>query len=249
VIRSNIGTITFIPLLRITIVLFLLSCTTAYSQHVEHQSLYWLRYYSQITFSPAIQWNNEIDNRRFLNPDVENQLIINSHLHYSWKKWDVGGGLTFSWIFALRPELQYDFAIAEVRPFAEISNEQQIGKISLQNRIRFDNRFIQSDPEISVWEESFYLLRIRYRAQVNIPLKKDAEQVPKISLRLSDEIMFNTKENTFDQNRVDVTLDCHLNKHFSIEPGYVYLYQHRLRIEEYFSRNVLRFSVIHRISL
>jgi Protein of unknown function (DUF2490) len=247
--RRNIGSIISIPFFRILIILLLLSFTPLYSQHVEHQSLYWLRYFSQITFSPAIQWNNEIDNRRFLNPDVENQLIINSHLHYSWKKWDVGGGLSFSWIFALRPELQYDFAIAEVRPFAEVSNEQQVGKITFQNRIRFDNRFIQSDPEISVWEESFYLLRIRYRAQMNIPLKKNAEQEPKISLRLSDEIMFNTKENTFDQNRVDVTLDFYLNKNFSIEPGYVYLYQHRLRIEEYFSRHVIRFSVIHRISL
>lgn len=248
-IRWDIGSRKSVRLFRAASILFLLNSTSAASQHVEHQTLYWLRYYSQISISPTLQWNNEIDNRRFFNPDVENQLIINSHLHYSWNKWDVGGGLTLSWIFAQRPELHYDFANAEVRPFAEISNEQEIGKITIQNRIRFDNRFIQDNPEVSVWEQSFYLLRIRYRAQVNIPLKKNAEQIPKLSLRLSDEIMFNTKENTFDQNRIDVTLDCHLNKHFSIEPGYVYLYQHRLKIEEYFSRNVLRFSVIHRISL
>lgn len=236
-------------MLRITIILSLLSFTRVYSQHVEHQALYWIRYFNQISVSPAVQWNNEIENRRFFNPDVENQLLINSHLHYSWKKWDVGGGLTLSWIFAQRPELQYDFAIAEIRPFAEISNEQQVVKITLQNRIRLDNRFIQNNPEVSVWEQSYYILRIRYRAQVTIPLKKDDKEIPKISLRLSDEIMFNTKENVFDQNRIDVTFNFHLSKHFSIEPGYVYLFQHRLKINEYFSRNVLRFSLIHRIAL
>lgn len=234
---------------RIAIILSLLSISRVYSQNVEHQTLYWLRYYSQIRFSPAIQWNNEIDNRRFFNPDVENQLLVNSHLHYSWKKWDAGVGMTFSWNYAQKPELSYNFPIMELRPFAEISNEQPIGKVTLQNRIRFDNRFLQNNPDVSVWDQSYYILRIRYRAQVDIPLKQNAEEINTISLRISDEIMFNTKANTFDQNRIDVTFDFYLNKHLSVQPGYVYLYQHRLKRDEYFSRNVLRFSLIHRISL
>ena len=137
----------------------------------------------------------------------------------------------------------------ELRPFAEISNEQPIGKVTLQNRIRFDNRFLQNNPDVSVWDQSYYILRIRYRAQVDIPLKQNSEEINTISLRISDEIMFNTKANIFDQNRIDVTFDFYLNKHFSVQPGYVYLYQHRLKRDEYFSRNVLRFSLIHRISL
>lgn len=157
--------------------------------------------------------------------------------------------MTFSWIFAQKPELNYNFAIMELRPFAEVSHEQPIGKVYLQNRIRLDNRFLQNNPEISVWEQSYYILRIRYRAQVTIPLKKGDNEISKISLRLSDEIMFNTKENVFDQNRVDVTLDFYVNKNISVEPGYVYLYQHRLKLDEYFSRNVIRFSLIHRVSL
>jgi len=234
--------------LRITILLFLLSITGVFGQHVEHQSLYWLRYFNQIEFSPAIQWNNEIENRRFFNPDVENQFIINTHLHYSWKNWDVGGGSTFSWVFAQRPELQYDFANKEIRPFAEISNEQKIGKVYLQNRIRLDNRFIQSNPEVSVWEQSYYLLRVRYRMQWSMPLVINDEQIEKVSVRVSDEIMFNTKENVFDQNRVDVTFSFYLSKYFTVEPSYVFLYQHRLKVDEYFSRNVFRFTLVHSIS-
>lgn len=232
---------------RITLILLVFSFSRVNSQEVYHQSLYWVRYANQISFSPKVQWNNEIDNRRFFDPDVENQLIIHSRLHYRWGKWEAAGGLTLSWIFAQKPEQGYDHAIAEVRPVAELSHEQPIGKVFFQNRLRVDNRFVQENPDESVWEESFFVLRFRYRAQLRIPLKKNDEEIPLVSLRVGDEIMFNSKENTFDQNRINVTFDVYITRHITFEPGYVYIYQQRFGTEDFFARHVIRFSILHKI--
>ncbi len=211
------------------------------------QYLYWIRYQNQLNFSTKLYWNNEVDNRRYFNPDVEAQLIAHSRLHYRHKKWDYAGGITLSWNFAAYPEDGYVAPTLEIRPVAEVSHEQSIGKSLIQNRIRIDNRFFESDPDKSIWEESLYVMRFRYRLQWRIPLTYVEEKTPGISLRLMEEIMFNSKENTFDQNRIYASFEFYLSKNFSLETGYLYTYQQRFGHDEFFNRNSFRFSVLHRV--
>jgi Protein of unknown function (DUF2490) len=229
---------------------FFIAWVMAYALHAQPTStqyLYWLRYQNQITFSPSLYWTNEADNRRFFNPDVESQLIFHSRLHLKKGKWDFGTGLTYSLVFAQKPEVGYDHSTAEIRPVIEASFEQPVGKTLFSNRIRIDNRFIQSDPDQNVFEESIFVMRFRYRVQLRIPIRTNDEGVTSISLRLADEIMLNNKYNTFDQNRIYATAEFRLDKHFSLETGYLYIYQHRLNAEEFYSRNVFRFSILHKI--
>ncbi|MDH4297706.1 MAG: hypothetical protein OEV74_15615, partial [Cyclobacteriaceae bacterium] len=64
-------------------ILLLLGVYQAHSQRtVTPQYLYWIHYQNQLVLSPKYYWVNEIENRRFFNPDVENQLIAHSHFHY-----------------------------------------------------------------------------------------------------------------------------------------------------------------------
>lgn len=239
------------PILKKLLLIFCVSASSpVLSQRVvNHQSLYWIRYQNQLVFSPAFYWNNEIDNRRFFNPDVENQFIFHSRLHFKKGKWDMATGLTLSWIYAQKPENGYDHSTAEIRPVAEVTYDQPLGKISFQNRLRIDNRFLEESQDQSVWEESYYVLRLRYRAQLRFPLKTNSDNITTISLRTAYEIMINNKENTFDQSRIYLTGEFYLTKALSLETGYVYIYQQRFGLEEYFARNVFRFSVLHKIQL
>ena len=234
-----------------TILLPLLLGSCTFSLHAQGitttQYLYWIRYQNQLNFSPKLYWNNEVDNRRYFNPDVEAQFIFHSRLHYRHKKWDYAGGITTSWSFAAHPEDGYVAPTFEIRPVAEVSHELPVGKTFIQNRIRIDNRFFESDPDKSIWEESLYVMRFRYRFQWRIPLTYVDEKTPGISLRLMEEIMLNSKENTFDQNRVYASLEFYLNKNFSLEAGYLYIYQQRFAHDEFFNRNSFRFSVLHRV--
>jgi hypothetical protein len=223
--------------------------TTTRAQQSYTQYVYWVRYQNQLLFSPTLYWNNEIDNRRFINPDVQNQLIVHSRLHYRKNKWDVAGGLTWSNAYAAIPQLGHRQPLSEIRPVVEATHEEPLGKVFIQNRIRVDNRFMQTRAEETVWEESDYILRVRYRLQFRASLKQNARNQSMIMLRVADEVMFNHKNNTFDQNRIYVTTDWRLSKSVAIETGYIYIYQQRFGREEFFNRHVLRFSVLHRVQL
>ena len=230
--------------------LFFCNAIALQAQRVVHQqSLYWIRYQNMLIFSPKISWTNDFDNRRFFSPDVEHQFIFHSRLHYRQDRWDFGTGITSSWVFAQRPELGYDHSVNELRPVVEASYELPLGKVLIQNRIRFDNRFFQEDPDKSVFEESFYVLRFRYRAQVRFALKKNETNETLIGLRIADEIMFNNTKNTFDQNRIYASADFYLTKKLTAETGYIYIFQQRFGTEQFFERHVVRLSLIHRIAL
>src|SRR5688572_22658779 len=197
-------------------------CTWAQETHT--QSLYWLRYQNQLIFSPKLQWNNEFDNRRFFDPDVESQFIMHSRLHYRTGRWDFAAGITYSIAYAAIPENGFKEGIHEIRPVAEASYEVPVGKIFIANRARIDNRFFQEDPDQSVFEESFYVMRFRYRLQVRIPVIVNEDNITTLSLRFADEIMFNNKENAYDQNRIYATSEFYIHKNFSLEFGYIYIY-------------------------
>jgi hypothetical protein len=229
---------------------FLFKVTLAFGQSVVYpQALYWIRYQNHLNITPKFYLNNEIDNRRFFHPDVENQFIIHSRLHYVKDRWNFSAGLSFSWIYAQIPENGYSHSTAEVRPVIEGAYEFPVRKVLIQQRVRIDNRFIEESQDQSVWENSFYVFRFRYRLQARIPLKANDDGATTISLRLSDEIMLNNKKNTFDQNRIYVSTEFVLNKKLTLETGYIFIYQQRFGTEDFFSRHVLRFSIIHNLWL
>jgi hypothetical protein len=227
--------------------MLVLLALAVHGQEVTTQYAYWLRYQLQVPLSPKLLLTSEFDNRRFFDPDVALQFITHQRLHYRTGHWDFVGGLTYSIAFAQKPEEGFDEGISEVRPVIEAGHEFLAGKFFIGNRIRIDDRFIQSDPDQSVFEESVNIVRFRYRLQFRIPLKTDDNQQPTVSLRVADEIMFNNWKNTFDQNRIYATLDFVLSKKFSVETGYIYIYQQRFGRDEFFERHVFRLSLVQRI--
>lgn len=218
-----------------------------HGQTTYHQTLYWLRYQNQLFFKPSLYWINEADNRRFIGPDVQNQFIMHSHLHKKIDRWDVALGLTFSRAYAAVPESGYTTVADEIRPFLEVNYEIPLGKVLLQQRFRLDNRFLQVEEAHSVIEESLFVQRYRYRLQARIPLLTNDDNIQLWSVRVGDEIMLNHTGNTFDQNRIFTLFEWYVNRNFSIEAGYIYIYQQRYNREEFFSRHSIRFSLFHRI--
>jgi hypothetical protein len=165
------------------------------------------------------------------------------------RRWDLAAGMTYSVAFAAIPETGYDNAMSEIRPVIEVNHEIPIGKSLLSQRVRMDNRIFQDTPEVSLFDESYYVLRLRYRIQSRFPLKRNENDVVTIWLRLADEIMVNDRKNFYDQNRIYASGEFYVNRSFSLEAGYIYIHQQRFGSDEFFSRNVLRFSILHRINL
>jgi hypothetical protein len=232
----------------VAVLLFLGSIINVNAQ-THTQTLYWLRYQLLLNFSPRLSWSNDIDNRRFVNPDVENQLIFHSRVHYKKDRWDFGGGVTYSAAYASIPENGFQNSRSELRPVIEASYEIPIHAALFAQRIRIDGRIFQAIPEVSLLEESEFLVRFRYRVQVRVPLKKSDSNATSIALRVADEIMVNERKNFYDQNRIYVSGEFYVNPKIALEAGYIYIHQQSLGREEFFERHVLRFSLVHRINL
>lgn len=109
----------------------------------------------------------------------------------------------------------------EQRPYQEAIISHDIGKISLDHRFRFEERFLQSVEGIS--------LRARYRLKGAYPLDK----LKKWSLVLFDEIFVNLNSHFegpqagIDQNRIYAGINHKFNENINSDLGYQLQYIHR----------------------
>ena len=87
--------------------------------------------------------------------------------------------------------------------------KQATGKVKIQHRYRFEQRFIEDD----------FKLRYRYFLSLKIPLLKSNK---KYYFSAYNELFINaTRENTFDRNRIYGGLGYALNSNIKLELGYM----------------------------
>lgn len=102
-------------------------------------------------------------------------------------------------------------SVNEHRVFQQYTTKQNIGKVKLSHRYRFEQRFVEED----------FKLRFRYFLSLNIPLKyKESGESP-FYLSAYNEIFLNSKSSIFDRNRVYGGLGYNVNKSVRIELGYM----------------------------
>jgi hypothetical protein len=161
---------------------------------------------------------------------------------------DVAAGFTYALTNSTR---NTSLVVPELRPFQELILSGQASKrIQLQFRYRMDERFIHNNDRMELQEGYTFSLRHRFRLQGNV-VCKDFENGKMIMARLSNEIMFHHGSsiiNAFDQNRVYIGAEVQLNRKWSMELGYLNLYQLN-GADQYFNRNIIRCTVFHRLSL
>ena len=99
--------------------------------------------------------------------------------------------------------------VSENRIYQQFISKHAIGKIKVQHRYRFEQRFIKDD----------FKLRYRYFLSLNLPLLKGNE---KYYISAYNEIFINSNEvNTFDRNRIYGGLGYKLNSNIKLEMGYM----------------------------
>lgn len=104
----------------------------------------------------------------------------------------------------------------ENRLWQQLILKQALGKVQIQQRYRLEQR----------WIDTLFRQRIRYRAQVLLPLQKSyVEQKTGFFVNVNDEVFlgFGTGigKNILDQNRFITALGYQFNKDFNIQLGYL----------------------------
>jgi hypothetical protein len=114
-----------------------------------------------------------------------------------------------------------------------------------------EERFVPNVSKAVLEDGTTFYLRFRYRIQGDYTFwKKEKHYLKGI---LSDEIMINGGnkiiKNTFDQNRVYAGIQLGLNPSIAVELGYLNSFQERANGVDYFNRDIIRFSFIHKVKI
>lgn len=236
------------------IVIFFISVCISNAQtkkNIDNQSILWTRYYNQLTLNNTWSIHTEFDNRVFLEPFKQNLYVFRIQGRYKInEKLETGIGYAYFSVSTQVPEQTFNFEIPENRGQQDITWKEKVKGVTINQRFQVEERFIRNSNSQELIDGTTFFWRFRYRLQGDYVFwtKKDTS----IKVIAYDEIMFNAGKNivynTFDQNRIYGALNCSLNKNIAIELGYLKSFQQRNNGIDYFNRDIIRFSIFHKIN-
>jgi len=232
--------------------LFSLLANAQLEKNIDHQSLLWTRYYNQLTINNKWSIHSEFDNRIFLNPTEQNLYVIRMQGRYKINsEFEIGSGLTYFSVATQDPNRPQPFNIPEYRIQQDITWKQTWGNFILNQRFQIEERFFQKANKDELLSGFIYFWRFRYRLQGEYAFWNKNDQFLKTIIY--DELLINggknTVYNTFDQNRIYVGLQYGINKNIALELGYLKSFQQRASGEDYFDRDIIRFTLFHKMNL
>lgn len=247
----DMNTKTNLVIFKKAIILIILFSTEISAQNniiTKNQNFLWNRYHLNIGINPKIGLQAEVDNREFLNNFKQNQFIGHLHLHYKFNQnAELSLGVSHSRVGAQFSDALDVLTAPENRIFQEFYVRKSNSKWQFQNRFRTEQRFFRKIESNELIEGYDFNLRVREQISISYLLH------PKIRLKANDEIMFNFGKriiyNRFDQNRIYGAAEWIPNQKISFELGYLRILQKRNSPTDYFQRDILRFTVFHKISL
>lgn len=214
----------------------------------DKQRQMWYGFYPTIKIGEHWKWVSEIENRQFIAPSAENAFVLSTHLHYGIRKnWEVAAGFTYFLFNSQNPEVPTKLYMPELRPFQEAGHKKTWGRYTLTNRLMVEERFLHKTSGQTLVSGYNTIIRFRYRLGVDILLYQSKAKKHDIQLKLSDEFFVNVPnkvaKNIFDQWRGYMGINYHPPGPASFEVGHLYWLQQRSSLTQFFSRNIVRFSV------
>ncbi|NAW51948.1 DUF2490 domain-containing protein [Elizabethkingia argentiflava] len=140
-------------------------------------------------------------------------FLINSYLDYKVSEnLKPGIGAMFLILKSYKPDdtkkVRY-----EKRPFQQLTIDQSLGKISLSNRLRIEERFLNNPDD--------FIVRMRYLISIKIPFNiKDTKD--KFYGIFKNEIRMNiVKDQPFDSNRITAGIGIKTGKNSALEVAFI----------------------------
>jgi hypothetical protein len=236
----------------LSIFLFNASINAQTEKNVDKQSLVWARYYNQLELNKKWSVHTEIDNRIFVNPVIQNTFVSRVQVRDKiTDKVELGAGFAYFSVATQNPEVKTGFHIPEYRGQQDVTIRQTLGKLNLTHRYQLEERFVHNTCKLMLQDGTTFYLRFRYRIQGDFFFwKKDQQYLKGI---VYDEIMINGGnkiiKNTFDQNRVYAAVQLGVSPAVALELGYLNSFQERANGVDYFNRDIIRFSFIHKVKI
>lgn len=194
-----------------SLILMLLSPKTTYSQDSDLGN--WLIYIGNKKIDNKWDWHSEVQYRNYnLAGDLE-QLLLRTGFGYTFNEGKNNVLLGYGYILSENylNNVEEKVSVNEHRIFQQFLSKQAIGRVKLNHRYRFEQRFVESD----------FKLRFRYFLGLNIPLGDQALATNRFYVSIYNEIFLNSKSAIFDRNRLYGGLGYKMSDNFRIEAGYM----------------------------
>lgn len=172
----------------------------------------WFLYFGSQKINERWNFHNEVQYRNYNFAGDLEQLLLRTGIGYNLSENNNNLLLGYAYIHSepyiagTDDKLKTD----EHRIFQQFITKQQFGRVNIQHRYRFEQRFIEDD----------YKMRLRYFLSLNVPINKKAMDKNAIYASAYNEIFINTEGPAyFDRDRIYGGLGYCFNKSLKMEVG------------------------------
>jgi hypothetical protein len=209
-------------------VVVLLFSFAAHAQTTSENSG-WFAWFNSYKFSKHFGLHSDIQIRSADNWEYVKTILIRPGLTYHFNsKNNVTVGYAYIGNYNRLPEPSKN-ELTENRIWEQYINVAKFGSVSLQNRLRLEQRFIEQQTQ------NVFAQRLRYFVRAIIPLTKQQQAFNKGAYAaLQNEVFFNiqnkdkTNNSFFDQNRAYGAVGYRFSKQLDLEAGYMNQYTNGL---------------------
>jgi hypothetical protein len=209
---------------------FILSTITSFfslfaSAQTTQENTGWFAWFNSYKFSEHFGLHFDAQFRSADDWDYVRNILLRPGLVYHFNpKNNITVGYAYIGSYNRLPEPSKN-SLTENRIWEQYINNVKFGQISLQNRLRLEQRFIERQTE------DVFAQRLRYFVRTIIPLQKQKSSFGRgVFAAIQNEIFFNIQNKDkinnsfFDQNRVYGAIGYRFSPKVDLETGYMNQY-------------------------
>lgn len=173
----------------------------------------WLMYLGNKKINDTWNWHHEIQYRNYDAIGDLEQLLIRTGVGRNLSEKNNNLLVGYAYIHSQNYVAPSDDKtnVDEHRIFQQFITRQHFGRVFLQHRYRFEQRFVEDD----------FSVRFRYFLAVNIPINHNLMLDKTFYLSSYNEIFLTTGDQVFDRNRLYGGLGYRVNERIRFEAGYM----------------------------
>ena len=131
-----------------------------------NQNLIWYGLFTTIKINKNWYFQNEFQERHYINPTAQHQFLIRSHLHrlLGNSGWETSAGICLFLQNPNDPNATVTLTVPELRPHAEFAYKQKLDKVNIDHKYRAEARFFHSTNQARTeLEDDFEFGNFRFR--------------------------------------------------------------------------------------
>ena len=230
----------------VVVILIAITLPLNAQKNIESQQLLWAGYSLKVQINETYLLRQELEERTYWFPWRQHQFISRTMLD---RKLNNGWSTALGFVYLQQaqpqdPEVKDFKNSLELRPVAELAYTHDIiSKVTLGHRYWTEFRFFEQ----SNGDYDFGTIRARYKIELRYA------PISQLTFKAFEELHVNignkVAQNIFDQNRIGISAQYMFLENLGFELGYFNWYQQRSTGVDFYDRNIVRFTVHHKLKL